>query len=128
MNRFQSNSLLALAAFAVLGATTAVAEPAYTVERIEPPLNASLEVGGIEFSVDGKLMMCTRRGDVWAYEPESKEWTQFARGLQEALGLRVGKKGEVFVLQRCELTRVFSVPVGHEEARQVTRFDGSPTS
>jgi hypothetical protein len=96
----------AAATFALLLASATLAAPSYDVERISPPDGVALEVGGIEFSVDGKLMMCTRRGEVWAYEPESKKWTQYARGLQEALGLRVGKKGEVFVLQRCELTRL----------------------
>ncbi|MDX1565843.1 MAG: hypothetical protein R3236_10575, partial [Phycisphaeraceae bacterium] len=79
----------------------------YRVETIKPPAGANLEVGGMDFAADGTLMMCTRTGDVWAYHPEKKTWKRFARGLQEPLGLVAGEKpGEVFVLQRSELTRL----------------------
>lgn len=77
----------------------------------------------------GTLLVATRRGDVWTVrkpEPASSrsspaphegvgpppltaggfQWRLFASGLHEPLGVWPGKVGEIFVVQRPELTRI----------------------
>lgn len=79
----------------------------YTITNIEPPEGAVLEVGGMDWMPDGRLMMCTRRGDIWSYHPDTEEWKHFATGLHEPLGLLAGKDdNEIFVMQRPELARI----------------------
>jgi hypothetical protein len=93
-------------ALIVLIGFVATTQAQYKVETISPPSNANLEVGGMDFTADGTLMMCTRTGDVWAYSKDGK-WSKFAKGLQESLGLVNGDKpGEIYVLQRSEITRL----------------------
>ena len=77
----------------------------YRVETIPVPAQVNLEVGGLAFIADGKLAIASRTGDVWTLSREGK-WTRFASGLQDVLGLWPGGPGEVFVVQRPELTRL----------------------
>jgi hypothetical protein len=71
-----------------------------------------LEVGGLAFRPDGKLLACTRRGDVYLIHNPTAEnlsdikMTKFATGLHEALGLYVETNNVVYVVQRPELTRL----------------------
>jgi hypothetical protein len=83
----------------------AFAEDAYTVDTILPDERAYLEVGGMDIDSRGVIYMCTRRGEVWTYT-NGTEWKRFARGLHEPLGLLCGADGEIFVIQRPELTRI----------------------
>lgn len=76
----------------------------YRLADVALPKEVSLEVGGLGFSPEGTLYVCTRRGEVWARKGES--WSLFASGLHEPLGLMVVREGEVVVAQRPELTRV----------------------
>jgi hypothetical protein len=63
----------------------------------------------LAFRPDGKLLACTRRGEVWLIEhpdaddPARVRYKLFATGLHEALGLHVEGK-DVYVVQRPELT------------------------
>lgn len=83
----------------------------YQLTTIPTPANVLLEVGGLAFRPDGKLLACTRRGEVWllsnvnSEDPEKVQYKLFASGLHEALGLHVEGK-DVFVVQRPELTRI----------------------
>ena len=71
-----------------------------------------LEVGGLAFRPDGKLLACTRRGDVWlidnpgADDPADATFTRFATGLHEALGMHVVDDSTVYVVQRPEVTKL----------------------
>jgi len=84
----------------------------YEIATIAEPANCVLEVGGLAFRPDGKLLACTRRGEIWLIEnPSSKnpadiKFTKFASGLHEALGLHVVDDKTVYVAQRPELTKV----------------------
>jgi glucose/arabinose dehydrogenase len=80
--------------------------PYYTVEDIATPPGLSPEVGGLAFMPDGKLVACFHRGEVYTYNPETKEWKLFAQGLHDPLGLIAPKNDEVIVMQRPELTRL----------------------
>jgi hypothetical protein len=83
----------------------------YRLVTLPIPKDIVLEVGGLAFRPDGKLLACTRRGDVWlisnpdAENPAYVEYKRFATGLHEALGLHVDGK-DVYVVQRPELTKL----------------------
>jgi hypothetical protein len=83
----------------------------YRIVTLPVPGDVVLEVGGLVVRPDGKLLACTRRGDVWlianpnADDPRRISYKKFATGLHEPLGLcLVGK--DVYVVQRPELTRL----------------------
>jgi hypothetical protein len=71
-----------------------------------------LEVGGLAFRPDGKLLACTRRGEVWLIENPTADsladvkFTLYASGLHEALGMYVEDNNTVYVVQRPELTKL----------------------
>jgi hypothetical protein len=83
----------------------------YRIATIPVPPGIVLEVGGLAFRPDGKLLACTRRGDVWLISrptdetPGALTFKKFAEGLHEPLGLLVEGK-DVYVTQRPELTRL----------------------
>jgi hypothetical protein len=83
---------------------TTVLAQSYIVESIKVPDDISLEVGGMGFWPDGTLVMCTRRGEVWKYY--NGRFDRYTFGLHEPLGLLAGKQGELWMMQRSELTRV----------------------
>ncbi len=84
----------------------------YRVTTIPLPKDCVLEVGGLGFRPDGKLLACTRRGEVWlvnnplATNLEEIKLTKLATGLHEALGLWVQDDNTVYVVQRPELTKL----------------------
>src|SRR5688572_6268217 len=83
----------------------------WEVQYYQPPEGAVLEVGGIGFLPDGRMVVSTRRGQVWlvddplAEDPAQARFHLFAEGLQEGLGLAV-VDGLVHVLQRGEISRL----------------------
>ncbi len=83
----------------------------YRIVTLPVPSDCVLEVGGLQMRPDGKLLACTRRGEVWlvsnpnAEDPDQVKFKLFASGLHEALGLHVDGK-DVFVVQRPELTKL----------------------
>lgn len=87
----------------VFGAASLSAQ-SYVVKSIDVPEDIRLEVGGMGFWPDGTLVMCTRRGEVWAYK--DGRFDRYAFGLHEPLGLLAGKQGELWLMQRGELTHV----------------------
>ncbi|MEK9773565.1 MAG: hypothetical protein VW576_08355 [Opitutae bacterium] len=79
----------------------------YHVETIDTPPDEYFGVGGMEFAPNGDLFICTREGDVWRYETKGREWSRFADGLHEALGIWIDpKSSDVFVIQRPEITQL----------------------
>ena len=81
-------------------------ESSYTITRIPGPKDALLEVGGMDWMPDGRLAVCTRRGEVWTLDTKG-QWKLFATGLQEALGVTHGDgANDLYVMQRPELTHL----------------------
>jgi hypothetical protein len=84
----------------------------YAVNTIPLPPDCVLEVGGLAFRPDGKLLACTRRGEVWlvhnptADTPGAVSLTKYASGLHEALGIWAQDDATAFVVQRPELTKL----------------------
>lgn len=82
----------------------------YKMFTLPQPADCVLEVGGLGFRPDGKLLACTRRGEVWLIDNPTSESTadikfsKYASGLHEALGLWVQDDKTVYVVQRPELT------------------------
>ncbi len=83
----------------------------YPMLRMPIPPEAYLEAGGLEWLADGRLAVCTRRGEIWMVEnptvaePEKMKFSLFASGLHEPLGL-VERDGWIYVTQRGEVTRL----------------------
>ncbi len=83
----------------------------YRIITLPTPEGMLLEVGGVATLPDGRIALCTRRGDVWIVENpnmengSSPEFTLFASGLHEALGLAY-HDGSLYVAQRGELTKL----------------------
>lgn len=83
----------------------------YGIKDVGIPADVILEVGGMDFISDGRLAVCTRRGEIWilddAYQLKSKTptYTKFASGLHEPLGLAY-HEGSIYVNQRSELTKI----------------------
>jgi hypothetical protein len=97
---------------AVTSASEAAAEAVhYKIATVPVPPHVILEVGGLAFRPDGKLLACTRRGEVWLLSDPSAEETDrvkyklFASGLHEPLGMHVEGK-DLYVVQRPELTKL----------------------
>ncbi len=84
---------------------------AYTLEYLKTPDGCVLEVGGMDFLSDGRLVVSTRRGQVWIVEDalgtdfENAKVTLFHEGLWEGLGLNV-KDDEIHVIQRGEISKL----------------------
>lgn len=84
----------------------------YKVNTVPLPSDCVLEVGGLAFRPDGKLLACTRRGEVWMVENPTSDSladvkvTKYAGGLHEALGLYVQDNNTTYVVQRPELTKI----------------------
>ena len=84
----------------------------YKITPLEIPPGVVLEVGAIELVPGDRLAVASRRGDVYivdkpfATDPaKESKWTRFASGLHEVLGL-AWRDGWLYVVQRCELTRL----------------------
>ncbi len=109
--------LFALTAIAVLSfpAPASCEEPKqsdyYSITQIPAPEGAVVEGGDIDLLPNGKVAVCTRRGQIWTianaytYPDEEAKWTLFAEYLHEPLGL-AWKDGWLYVVQRPEVTRM----------------------
>jgi len=103
-------ALFSLAAALLTNQAATAANPVrlpagYSLETIDIPSEITLGVGGLAFTPKGDLLICTREGEVWRYTHGN--WSRFAYGLHEALGLYVDPKtSEVWVMQRPELTKL----------------------
>jgi len=86
-------------------------EDYYRILTLPAPEGILLEVGGVATLPDGRIAVCTRRGDVWTIEnpamqnSDAGRYTLFASGLHEALGL-LYHDGSFYVAQRGELTKL----------------------
>jgi hypothetical protein len=84
----------------------------YPMTTFPTPKGCELEVGGLAFRPDGRLLVCTRRGEMWlvnspgSEKPSESQFTRYASGLHEALGMWVKDDKTTYVVQRPELTIV----------------------
>ena len=83
---------------------------AFPISYLLAPIPHPAPVTGLDFLPNGDLALCTALGEVFivsqlASPTNAPVWRRFARGLMEPAGLRVFS-GEIFVAQKCELTRL----------------------
>jgi type 1 glutamine amidotransferase len=105
----------------------------YRVFTYPVPEELVLEVGGLAFLGDGRPLVCTRRGDVFAVDdayaepPRAARFRLFASGLHEPLGLAVRRDADgeaVYTVQRAELTRLVDDDRDGRADRYETFCDG----
>ncbi len=87
---------------------TAAEDKYYHLRDVPIPDSIILEVGGLAFTDDDRLGVCTRRGEVWVIDrPYSPRPTYrlFASELHEPLGLAY-HQGSFYASQRSELTKM----------------------
>lgn len=107
MKRLALKYLFALTlTLAPYGFTHADISDYYNIETIDLPEGVAGEVGGIDVLPNGKVAVCFFREGVWFYDPKTKQWSHFAYGLHEPLGIHAVSESEVVVMQRPELTRI----------------------
>ncbi|MBX2843762.1 MAG: PQQ-dependent sugar dehydrogenase [Flammeovirgaceae bacterium] len=79
---------------------------AYEVVDIKTPEGLRAENGGIAFLPDGRMVACFHLGEVLIYDPKTEEWSVFAKGLHDPLGVYPINEYEMLVMHRPELTRL----------------------
>src|SRR5688572_22305847 len=114
-NIFQLNLFLIIVSMVVtIPAVAQIKAPKeedyYKIVTLPVPEGILLEVGGVATMPDGRIAVCTRRGDVWLIENPNGEngdpkFKLFASGLHEALGL-LWHEGALYSAQRGELTKL----------------------
>ncbi|WP_404304586.1 DUF7133 domain-containing protein [Neorhodopirellula lusitana] len=83
----------------------------YPITAFELPPNEKIEACGFQLMDDGKMAVCSRRGDIFviadplAKEVKASQFSVFARGLHEPLSLAL-KDGWLYAVQRPEVTRM----------------------
>ncbi len=85
-------------------------DKSYKVEHFPLPKEIDLKPTGMDFLPNGDLAICTWAGDIYLVknptgDVRSATYQRFARGLMEPMGLKV-INGQIYVTQKCELTRV----------------------
>lgn len=100
----------------------------YKIVTLPVPEGILLEVGGVTTLDDGRLALCTRRGDVWIvenagmYEGKAPRFSLFASGLHEPLGLAY-RDNAFYIAQRGELTKLQDTNGDGQADRYETIYD-----
>lgn len=102
---------LSLAGTISAGADTPTENDYYTINTFEPPADEVIEACGFQRMPDGRLAVCSRRGDIFmitdplAETVTADQFHLFARGLHEPLSLAF-RDGWLYAVQRPEVTRM----------------------
>ncbi len=114
-SHFSLRSAWLLAAFVAAQcsgtAFAADAKSSYSVDEIPMPKGVAPEIGGLDFTPSGKLVVLTRRSGIWtaqpAKDPTKFQWHAFSeQSLHNPNGLLVVNENEFLVSQMPELTRI----------------------
>jgi hypothetical protein len=88
----------------------------YKITTFETPKETAMEVGSIDLLPDGRLVMGTRRGEIWVVsgagssDPSAVSYKLFASGLHEVLGIAYNPKDKnIYATTRYEVTRLKDV-------------------
>jgi hypothetical protein len=88
----------------------------YKITTFETPKETALEVGSIDLLPDGRLIMGTRRGEIWTVsgagssDPSAVSYKLYASGLHEVLGIAYNPKDKnIYATTRYEVTRLKDV-------------------
>ncbi|MBL4886578.1 MAG: hypothetical protein JKY95_18890 [Planctomycetaceae bacterium] len=83
----------------------------YRISTFNLPDGEVLEAAGFQLLPNGKMAVCTRRGEIWlienpfAEDASKSKLTLFAQGLHEPLSL-AWREGWLYAVQRAEVTRM----------------------
>ena len=83
----------------------------YPITTFEIPEGEVLEASGFQLMPDGKMAVCSRRGEIWMIDNpfsatvSSSQFTRFAHGLHETLTL-AEKDGWLYTTQRTDVSRM----------------------
>ncbi|MBI1373808.1 MAG: hypothetical protein GC159_13875 [Phycisphaera sp.] len=103
---------LIVTTLATSSAQAASEDDYYHLVTFDPPEGVILEVSGLLHLKDGRIMLCTRGGEVYivengeAADPSQAKFKRYAFGLATPLGLWEHTDGYIYVAQRGELTRM----------------------
>ncbi|TWU58179.1 PQQ-dependent sugar dehydrogenase [Rubripirellula reticaptiva] len=118
--KYSNSNIVCVAAFLCLGFASAshAASPTeadyYQITTFETPKDEVIEACGFQVMPDGRLAVCSRRGDIFMVaDPLAKKvaadnFSVYARGLHEPLSL-AEKDGWLYATQRPEVTRMQDV-------------------
>lgn len=81
-------------------------QDAYRIEEVLLPVEMSPEISAVAFSPSGRLFVANRHGDIWSQDVQTEQWSRFAQGLHEPLGMHVAGDRELYVCHKPELTRL----------------------
>jgi hypothetical protein len=110
-------------------ADTSIEAKHYPITTFPVPKDCVLEVGGLAFRPNGTLLACTRRGEIWQVQspgsdkPSESQFSKYASGMHEALGMWVKDDKTVYVVQRPELTIVSESKSGNKADQYETFCD-----
>ena len=83
----------------------------YPITSFETPEGVVLEASGFQMMPDGKMAVCSRRGEIWmvsdpfAKEVKADQFKRFAHGLHETLTL-AERDGWLYTTQRSDVSRL----------------------
>ena len=83
----------------------------YPITTFEIPEGVVLEASGFQMMPDGKMAVCSRRGEIWMVQDpfsesvSASQFTRFAHGLHETLTL-AEKDGWLYTTQRSDVSRM----------------------
>lgn len=106
-----SLSALVVAASAGVFAADPVEADFFKITTFDTPKETALEVGSIDLLPDGKLVLGTRRGEIWtvsgatSQDASAVQYQPFASGQHEVLGVAY-KDGWIYATNRYELMRL----------------------
>lgn len=108
--------VLCLSAALSLCAADPVEADFYKITTFETPKETALEVGSIDTLPDGRLVLGTRRGEIWvvsgagSQDASAVSYQLFASGLHEVLGIAFNPKDQcLYATTRYEITRLKDV-------------------
>ncbi|WP_158971760.1 hypothetical protein [Paraglaciecola sp. L3A3] len=78
----------------------------YQIDNIPIPKQINPQIGGLQALQDGRIAVAFYAGEVMIYDPKTQTWSQFAKGLDNPLGLIEEKSGALVLMQTPELTRL----------------------
>ncbi|MEL6110510.1 MAG: hypothetical protein AAFU85_31260 [Planctomycetota bacterium] len=107
--------LALLAVLLIAGPVAAQTSPSeadyYPITTFEIPEGVVLEASGFQLMPDGKMAVCSRRGEIWmisdpfSTEIKADQFKRFAHGLHETLTL-AERDGWLYTTQRCDVSRL----------------------
>lgn len=108
LNRFSVLVVVAILSLGQMANSQDAAESEYyTITRFETPLDETIEACGFQLMDDGRMAVCSRRGDIFMIERpfdeqvSANQFKVFARGLHEPLSLST-RDGWLYATQRPE--------------------------